>query len=262
MKVLIVLIVGFASTGVLLGQTARSGTELVVRVEVRRLPGTSVTDDAARILQSQAPGGSAEVTYVTDGQAVRSTTSGHVFVFDERTVKLVPRGSADVYLLNTSDRTYQVMSGNSSVFGSQKPEFHFQSTGRSKTILGHNARQVTGWHRVDLPPFPGEQQHVRELRADIDNWCSSTLPISAAMSRMMDITQRWFGGADAQYDKTCPLPLQSAVKVSILPGYEIVSMTQSIRPLSQVPPETFQIPAGYRQISKDGKGAAKQAPSQ
>jgi hypothetical protein len=220
-----------------------------------------VTDDAARILQSQAPGGSAEVTYVTDGQAVRSTTSGHVFVFDERTVKLVPRGSADVYVLNTSDRTYQVMSGNSRLFGTQEPQLHFQSTGRSKAMLGHNARQVTGWHRVELPPFPGEQQHVRELRADIDNWCISTLEIPAAMSRMMDITQRWFGLTNVQYDQACPLPLQSAVKVSILPGYEIVSTTQSIRRLSQLPPHTFQIPAGYRQVSKDGRGVVKQRPS-
>jgi hypothetical protein len=254
MRITTAVVVLIACLGVMQGHTAPSGVELIVRVEARRLADQDVTEQTTRIIESQLPAGGAEVKYLTDGQAVRSTISGRMFGFENGTVRLVPHGSSDVYVLNPTDRTYYLLPGNWRPFGGQKPEFHFQPTRQFKTILGYKARHVTGWYRVDAPPFPGQRQYVHEVRADIDDWCVSTLRIPDAMTRMMDLAQRLLGGADNVYKGVCPLTLESTVKTSVLPGYEIVSRTQSIRP-SRLPPGTFRLPDGYRQVSKDGGGA-------
>ena len=257
MKWIVMLVGVFASGAILTGRAGERGIQLVVTVEARRLAGADVSEQIARIIQTLLPGGRADVTYVTDGKAVRGTPSASVFGFEAGVVKLVPAGSVDVYSLNTGNRTYKVVSGNAKPFNAPV-KFHLQPTGRTKTMLGLNARQVTGWLRVDPPSFPGEQQHISEVRADIDNWCTSTITIPPAMSRMMDIVTRIAGGPpDVQYAGTCPLALQSSVRVSVLPGYEIVSTVTSLRHLAQIPPDTFQIPAGYRRMSTDGTAPGK-----
>ncbi len=249
------VLVLIACPGVAHGQAAPSGIEVVVKVEARRLSGQDVTEQTTRIIESQLPAEGAEIKYLTDGQAVRSTISGRMFGFDDGTVRLVPRGSSDVYVLNPRDRTYQLMPANRTPFSRQKPEFHFESTRQFKEILGYNARRLTAWYRVEAPPFPGQHQYVHEVRADIDDWCVSTIKVPAAMTRMMDVAQRLVGGADVEYSRACPLTLESSVKTSVLHGYEIVSKTRSIRRLPRIPPETFRLPDGYRRVSKDGGGA-------
>lgn len=62
-------------------------------------------------------------------------------------------------------------------------------------------------------------------------------------------------GLPSQYSEACRVSLQSVVKVSIFPGFEIVSTTQSIRRISELPAGAFQLPSGYRQV--EGRGAAK-----
>ena len=256
MRITTAVVVLIAWLGVMQRHVAPSGVELIVRVEARRQAGQSVTEQTTRIIESQMPTGGAEIKYSTDGQAVRSTISGHIFGFENGTVRLVPHGSSDMYVLNPTDRTYYLLPANRRPFGGQKPEFHFQPTRELKTILGYQARHVTGSYRVDVPPFPGQRQYVHEVRADIDEWCVSTIKIPAAMTRMMDVAQRLVGGADIEYNRACPLALESTVKTSVLQGYEIVSRTQSIRRLSRLPPETFRLPDGYRQVSNDGGRAA------
>jgi hypothetical protein len=241
---------------VLVAQRAPSGVEVIVKVEARRLAGHDATEQSIRVMESQMPDGAAEVRYVTDGQAVRSTMSGRAFGLGPDTVRLVPHGSQDLYLLNPASGTYSRQAAGSRPFSGQKPEFHFQATATTRTILGYRARQVTGSYRVALPPFPGQRQYVEEMRLAIENWCTSILDIPVAMTRMMDVTRRLVG-PDVEYHRACPLALQSTVTMSVLPGFEIVSTVTSIRRLSQFPGDMFRVPTDYKEISKDGGGTSR-----
>lgn len=249
------------SVGAILGQPATSSFELVVKVEARRLAGQDVSEQTLRNIEAVLPGGSAEVRYITDGQAVRSTLSGRMFGFDDGTIRLLPHGRSDLHVLSPTDRTYRLEPQNWRLFAGQKREFEFQRGTKFKTILEHKAYQVTGLVRVEVPPLEGANpQVVREVRAEIDNWCVSTVKVPAAMAKMIDLTQRFIGSGDpqfAQYREACPLAFQSAVKLSLFPGFELVSTTQSIRRLAQVPAGTFQLPEGYRQVVKGGRGGSK-----
>ena len=87
------------------------------------------------------------------------------------------------------------------------------------------------------------------MRAAITNWCTTTLNIPRAMTKMMDVAQRLTGKSrNAEYDRACPVPLESTVRLSVLAGYEIVLTTESIREVSNLPPETFTLPLGYREV--------------
>jgi hypothetical protein len=256
MKLISAIAIVMSSAVVILGQPARSGVEMLVKVEAQRLAGQDVSEQTLQIIESELPGGGAEVRYITDGQAVRSTLSGRMFGLDDGTVRLVPRGSSDLQVLNPKDRTYRLEPQDSRLFAGQKREFEFQRSGKVRTILGQKTYQVTGRIRVDVPPFPGASvQAVHEVRAEFENWCVSSLKVPAAMAKMIDMAQRLVGSGDprfAEYQAACPLALHSAVKLSLFPGFELVSATQSFRRPSQVPPSTFQLPQGYHQVAKGG----------
>ena len=255
MRVVIAIVVAMSWVGVSPWQAPSSGIELVVKVEARRLAGQDVPEQIARIIETQMPDGSAEVQYITDGKGVRSTLSGRMFGLGNGTIRLVAPGSSDMYVLNPTDRTYSLTRETWGSLAGKKPEFHFQLTNTFRTILGYKAQRVLGSYRqmVELPAAEGsDAKVVREVRAEIENWCTSELKIPVLMGRMMDTTQRLVGRSDFQYSDKCPLPLESAVKTSVLPGFEIVSTTTSIRRLSKLPPRAFQLPDGYR---KAGEGA-------
>jgi hypothetical protein len=260
MKVIIGFVVAMSSLGVILGQPPPAGVELVVKVEARRLAGQDVSEQTARIIDQMLPDGNAELRFVTDGRAVRCTLSGRMFG-DDGTIRLLPHGSSDLHVLNPNNRTYRLEPENWRLFAGQKSEFEFQRTGTPKTILGYEAHRVIGAYRVDVPPFEGAvHQFVREVHAEIDNWCTAGLRVPAAMAKMMDMAQRWIGSGDPQYRQyreACPLPLQSSVRLSLFPGFEIVSTMQSIRQLSEIPPGAFRLPDGYRQAGKTAGGGAR-----
>ena len=239
-----------ASAVVILGQPARTGVEMVVKVEAQRLAGQDVSEQTLRIIESQLPDGGAEVRYITDGKAVRSSLSGRMFGLEDGTVRLVPHDSSDIEVLNPKDRTYRLAPQDSRMFAGQKREFEFQRSGKAKTILGQKTYQVTGRIRVDVPPIPGASvQVVHEVRADLENWCTTSVSVPAAMAKMIDMASRLVGSDDprfAQYHAMCPLALHSAAKLSLFPGFELVSTTQSIRRLSQIPSGSFQLPEGYK----------------
>ena len=256
MKLIIAIVIVMSSVVVILGQAARSGVEMVVKVEAQRLAGQDVSEQTLQIIESELPSGGAEVRYITDGDAVRSTLSGRMFGLEDGTVRLVPHGGSDLQVLNPKDRTYRLTPQDSRLFAGQKRDFEFKRTGKVQTILGQKTYQVTGHIRVDVPPIPGASvQVVHEVRAEIENWCTSSVRVPAAMARMIDMAQRLVGSGDprfAQYQEACPLALRSASKLSLFPGFELVSTTESIRRLSQIPPGTFQLPQGYHQVTNGG----------
>jgi hypothetical protein len=254
MKLVVAAAVVMSSAGMILGQPAQTGVEMVVKVEARRISGQDVSEQTLRIIESQLPGGSAQVRYITNGKAVRSTLSGRMFGLEDGTVKLVAHDSSDIQVVNPKDRTYRLAPQDPRMFVGQKCEFEFHRSGNVKTILGQKAYQVIGRIRVDVPPIPGASvQVVHEVRADIDNWCTSSVRVPAAMAKMIDMASRLVGSDDprfAPYHATCPLALHSAAKMSLYPGFELVSTTQSLSRLPQIPPGTFQLPAGYQRVTE------------
>ncbi len=262
MRLVTAVVLAMSGTSMTQELPAHPCLELVVKTEAHRLAGQDVSEQTLRNLESVLPGGSAEVRYVTDGRAVQSTLSGRMFGADDGTIRLLPHGSSDLHVLNPTDRTYRLEPQNWQVFAGQKREFRFEVPGILKNILGHKAYQVTGLVRVDVPPIEGANpQVIHEVRAEIGNWCTGSLKVPAAMAKMMDMTLRLVGSGDphfAEYRQACPLALQSAVRLSLYPVFEIVSTTTSIRQLSQVPPGTFRLPEGYRQVAKAPSGGAKQ----
>jgi hypothetical protein len=262
MRLVTAVVLAMSWAGITQGPPAHPCIEVVVKTEARRLAGQDVSEQTLRNIESVLPDGSAEVRYITDGRAVQSTLSGRMFGFDDGTVRLLPRGSSDLHVLNPKDRTYRLEAENWRLFPGQKREFQFQRSGMFKNMFGHKAYQVTGLVRVEVPPLEGANpQVIHEVRAEIDNWCTSDLKVPAAMAKMMDLTQRLVGKGDpqfAQYREACPLALQAAVRLSLFPGFEIVSTTKSIRQLSQVPPGTFQLPEGYRPVAKASGGGTRQ----
>lgn len=256
MKLIAPIAIVMSSAVVMLGLPAGNGVEIVVKVEAQRLAGQDVSEQTLRIIESQLPGGSAEVRYITDGKAVRSTLSGPMFGLEDGTVRLVPHDSADIQVLNPKDRTYRLAPQDSQMFAGQKREFEFHRSGNVKTILGQKTYQVTGRIRVDVPPIPGASvQVVHEVRADIENWCTSSVRVPAAMAKMIEMASRLVGSDDprfAQYQATCPLALQSAARLSLFPGFELVSTPQSLRRLSQIPAGSFQLPTGYQRVTEGG----------
>ena len=250
MKRIVAMALLMSSAAVILAQPARPGVEMVVKVEAQRLAGQDVSEQTLRIIESQLPSGCAEVRYITDGKAVRSSLSGRMFGLDDGTVRLVRHDSSDIEVLNPKDRTYRLAPQDSRMFAGQKREFEFQRSGKVKTILGQKTYQVTGQIRVDVPPIPGASvQVVHEVRADFENWCTTSVRVPEAMAKMIDMASRLVGSDDprfAQYHATCPLALNSAAKLSLFPGFELVATTQSIRRLSQISSGSFQLPEGYK----------------
>lgn len=255
MKDIIAVFLALSSIALLSAQSGGPGLQVVVEVEARRVAGQDVTEQSARIFASQFPDGKAQMEFLTDGQAVRSTVSGTVFGLENGTVRLVPRGSSQLYVLNPSNRTYYLARTNWGTFAGSRPEVNVGRPGGSKRILGYPAQRVTVSYRqmVKVPKQEGSQeQTTREVRIDLDNWCTRALKVPSAMARMMDMMQR-FAGGEFQYSETCPMALESVARVSVLPGYEIVLSTQSIRRLSRISANVFQLPGGYRRVDPDGK---------
>ena len=242
------LVVGLSSVVCLLGQTGQSGLQLVVKVEPHRVAGQDATEQAARVIETQFPDGSAELELITDGQAVRATLSGGMFGFADGTVRLVPRGSSSRYVINPTARTYRV--DKPADLDGQKPEFSVKATGVYKSILGYRAQRVTASYRqiVKTPMAGPDGKNAMEVRVELENWCTSALKVPLTMADMMNVGQRLAGWAAAQYGPACPLSLESVMKMSILPGFEIVSTTRSIRRLSTFPPGVFELPNSYREL--------------
>ena len=155
MKFIVAIALVMSSAVVILGHPARNGVEMVVKVEAQRLAGQDVYEQTVRNIEAVLPSGGAEVRYVTDGQAVRSTLSGRMFGFEDGTVRLVPLDSSDNQVLNPKDRTYRLAPQDSRMFVGQKRDFEFQRSGKVKTILGQKTYQVTGRICFDVPQIPG-----------------------------------------------------------------------------------------------------------
>jgi hypothetical protein len=60
-------------------------------------------------------------------------------------------------------------------------------------------------------------------------------------------------GSSDEYPRVCPVVFESTARISVLPGFEIRSTVQEIRPVAAVPPGTFEVPPTYERRSGGGQ---------
>lgn len=240
---------------------AHSGLEVVVKVEARRLAGEPASELVSRALANGFPEGAVTETYLTDGRAVRGSASGPIFGRTAASILLAPgEDSHVVYVLNLADQTYRRVPETRAGRIAGNPQVAIEATGEYRTMFGYQARKVRAsvqWTGLtDDAPLNG--QRGLQVRADFENWCATEPSVPAAMATMMDVMRRLFGGfaVAAQYRERCPLPLESALRVSVLQGFEIVSTVQSIR-RTRPSPDLFRIPPTYREIAGEGRTASR-----
>ncbi len=239
-------------------KTVATGWRLVVKVEARA---TGVpSEQIGRIVAGLLPNTTATVEYVTDGRAVRSTISGGLFGFTDGTVRLAPTDRRPVYVLNPHSRTYYIAGDVPFSGQSRQPGISFKPTDVFRNILGYRVQKVTASYRqtVEVPAASGAgRSEMKEVSAEIENWCTGAVTVPAAMVTMMDLTQRLSSGGALQYRLACPLALESVFSLSVLPDFDFISTTQSISKVSGEPAGAFEIPPGYRQVAPGGGGPSK-----
>ncbi len=217
-------------------------------------PMTAMAADSFR--KTVLPEGSVEMEFVTDGQSVRSELHGPMSTLPKGSVVLFPAGQADGYVLNPGDKTYFVLKAPQAPplppgVTLPKPEVTVKPSGTFETIAGVRAEKVNMSWRMPIPVPDGFQVPAgmpKEITMEFENYCSASFKMPAAVMRLMGgVAQSMQGlGIDA-LTKGCPFALRSRMRMSTMPGVELVSDITSVRE-DKPAPDLFKLPAGYREV--------------
>ena len=261
-RILVAVLVAAASAVVVSAQSS-SGLRFVMKMELQPVTGgdqqaanpmTAMIADGFK--KTVLPEGSVEMEFVTDGQSVRTEMHGSMATLAKGSVILYPAGQTDGYVLNPTEKTYYVLKVPQAPtlpagMTLPKPEISVKPSGTFETIVGHRAERVNISFRmpipvpegVDLPPgMP------TELTMDIENWCATDLKMPATAMRLMGgAAQSMPGFGLDEMIKACPFALRSRMRMSMMPGYEILSTVTSATDASPSP-DLFKLPAGFKEV--------------
>jgi hypothetical protein len=67
---------------------------------------------------------------------------------------------------------------------------------------------------------------------------------------MMDVAGRIAGLANMDYAAACPLALESAVRLSVLQGVEVLTTVEQIKRVPDLGAGIFDIPTGFQDVTK------------
>jgi hypothetical protein len=251
-----------AACAVPLSAQSAGGMRYVMKMELQQTGGdTQATSPlaamaVAQIKQGMFPEGGAEMEFLTDGQSVRTELRSAMADMPKGAVVLYPAGQTDAFVLNPADKTFYVMKPPQPPTLPRgttmpKPEISVKPSGTFETIVGHKAEKITiAWH-MPMPVSEGVQippGMPTELTMDIENWCAADVKIPAGATRLMaGIAQSMPGLGVEELMKACPFAMRSTMRMSILPGYAIVSNVISASDESPAA-EMFKVPAGYKQV--------------
>jgi hypothetical protein len=260
-RILVAVLVAAASAVVLSAQSS-SGLRFVMKMELQQVTGgdqqaanpmTAMVADMFK--KTILPEGSVEMEFMTDGQSVRTEMHGSMATLAKGSVVLYPAGQTDGYVLNPTEKTYYVLKPPQvptlpAGMTLPKPEISVKPSGTFETIVGHRAEKVNISFRmpipvpegVDLPPgMP------TELTLDT-NWCATDLKMPATAMRLMGgVAQSMPGFGLDEMVKACPFALRSRMRMSMMPGYEILSTVTSASDASPSP-DLFKLPAGLKEV--------------
>ncbi len=209
-----------------------------------------------QIKQMMFPEGAAEMEFLTDGQSVRTEMHSQMATLPKGAIVLYPAGQTEGYVLNTAEKTYYVMKAPPAMtmpggMTLPKPEIAIKPSGTFDTIVGHKAEKVNITWRMAIPVPEGAEMPPgmpTELTMDIENWCAADVKIPAGAMRLMSgMAQSMPGLGLEDITKACPFALRSSMRMSIIPGYAIVSNVTSADAATPAA-EMFKVPAGYKEV--------------
>ena len=212
------------------------------------------------VRQMMLPDGVVDMAVATDGQSVRTELHGRWMTMPQNAVLLSLADRANTnYVLDPAARTYYAIKidavklpelPNGMVL--PKPEVSVKPSGTFETIAGYRAEKVdVSWRMalpipegVDLPPgMP------TDVSLAIEMWCAPDVKMPAVNGMLTTgaIGQMLPGIGFDQIAKACSFPMRSRVRLSMMPGYEMVT---TVTQASQQPPapDAFTIPAGYKEV--------------
>lgn len=243
-----------------LSAQSSGGLRYVTKMELQQVPGDQQAGNpmtamvVEQMKKSMFPEGPVEMEFLTDGQSVRTEIrSGSMMFSAKGSIMLYGAGQTDPYVLNPAEKTYYVMKTPVMPAGITlpKPEIAIKPTGTFETILGYRAEKVLISWRIPIPVPEGVEMPPgipTEFTMEMENWCATDvkLPVGA-MKMMSGITQELPGFGIEELAKSCAFALRSTMKMSMLPGYAIVSNVTSAAPASPGP-EMFKLPADYKEV--------------
>jgi len=206
--------------------------------------------------QTVLPDGSVEMEMLTDGQSLRTEMRGQMATLPKGAIVLYPAGQTDGFVLNPQEKTYYVMKPPQAPvlpggMAMPKAEIAVKPSGTFETIAGHKAEKVVIAWRMPMPVPEGVELPPgmpTELTMDIENWCASDMKIPSGATRMMSgMAQAMPGFGLEEIAKACPFAMRSTMRMSMLPGYAIVSTVTSTSDASPAP-DTFKVPADYKEV--------------
>jgi hypothetical protein len=258
-----VLVAAALSAVVLSAQSAAGGMRYVMKMELRQVsggeaqPANPMTAMVADTFKKMVlPEGAVEMEFVTDGQSVRTEMRGQMSMLAKGSVVLYAAGQTDGYVLNPTEKTYYVlktpqMPALPAGMTLPKPEISVKPSGTFETIVGHRAEKVNISWRMPIPIPEGVEVPPgtpTEFSMDIENWCTTDLKMPASATRLMgSVAQSMPGFGLDELAKACPFALRSRMRMSMMPGYEILSTVTSASDASPSP-DLFKLPAGYKEV--------------
>ncbi len=238
-----------------------TGSEFVSRLELREVAGAPASANQMSTMMVDMfkkmvlPEGPVDVKLITDGQSVRTEMNGTMATLTKGSIVLYPAGQADGYVIDPAAKTYYVLKVQAPQMPAgvtlPKPEVSVKRSGTFDTIAGHRAEKVDiGW-RMAMPipegmePPPGMPT---DFSMDIENWCATDIKMpSSAMQMFGGVAQSMPGFGLEELTKACPFALKSRMRMSMLPGYELVQTVTSAKDATPSP-DLFKVPAGYKEV--------------
>ena len=246
-----------------LSAQSTGGMRYVMKMELQQVDNSKPAANSlaamavAQIKQGMLPEGGAEMEFLTDGQSVRTELRSAMGNMPKGAVILYLAGQTDGLVLIPANKTYYVLKVPEAPVLSPgvkmpKPEITVKPTGTFETIAGHKAERILIAWRMPMPIPEGVQVRPgipTELTMDIDDWCTTDVKIPTGATRLMSgITQSMPGLGVEELMKACPFAMRSTMRMSILPGYAIVSNVISTSDESPAA-ELFKVPVDYKQVA-------------
>jgi hypothetical protein len=234
-----------------LGSAATPGVELSVVVTTRAVADEAVPEIVRHALDNLLPSGTARVSYVTDGFSVRAAHYEGMFGIPPGAIRLARREDKSLYVVNPEQKTYYIARTDPWGKGTEAPVVSIDKSTLSKQLLGHKATKVTLNYsqRVQLRGGQGGQG-LQEVKVRVENWCTAEVRVPASLPAMMDVAGRIAGLANMDYAAACPLALESAVRLSVLQGVEVLTTVEQIKRVPDLGAAIFDIPAGFQDVTK------------
>jgi hypothetical protein len=264
-RILVAVLVAVVASASVLSAQSTTGLRLVMKMELQEVVTSGAPPAAANSMTAMMgdmfkkmllPEGAAEMEFLTDGQSVRTEMHGTMGTLAKGSVILYPVGQTDGYVLNPGEKTDYVLKMPQAPtlpagMTLPKPEISVKPSGTFEIIAGHRAERVNISFRmpipvpegVDLPPgMP------TELTLDLENWCATDLKMPAAAMRLLNgVAQSMPGFGLDEMAKACPIAMRSRMRMSMMPGYELVTNITSASEASPSP-DMFSLPAGLKEV--------------